>query len=131
MLLDIQNIFSDSQEITSPEVISTNTVRFGKGDVSYVPIIIQIVENFNNLTALEAKIQTSETEDFSTPIDLTTSSLKLENLKAGEKFPMSYLPKGNLGYMRIAYTTTGTSATTGKITAGVVCTDGLTYQDLD
>lgn len=131
MLLDIQNIFSDSQEIASPEVISTNTVRFGKGDVSYVPIIIQIVEDFNNLTALEAKIQTSETEDFSTPIDLMTSSLKLENLKAGEKFPMSYLPKGNQGYMRIVYTTTGTSATTGKITAGVVCADGLTYQDLD
>ncbi len=130
MLLDAQNLFSDAQAITSGTIYSTNTVRFGKNDISFVPIIIQVVSDFSNLTNLAVKIQTSETDNFTTSSDLMTSTLVLADLKVGKKFPISYLPKGNKGYIRLAYTVTGTAETTGKITAGVVASDELSYHEM-
>ena len=123
MLLDAQNLFSENQAITTGSINSDNTVYFGKGDVSFVPLLIQVVEDFTNLTSLTVKIQTSENEDFSSSEDLVSSTLELADLKAGERFPITFLPKGNKGYMRIVYTVTGTAETTGKITAGVIAAD--------
>ena len=130
MLLDAQNLFSDAQEITSGTIYSTNVVRFGKNDISFVPVIIQAVSDFTNLTSLNVKIQTSETSDFSSSSDLAESTMVLTDLKAGKKFPISYLPKGNKGYIRLAYTVEGTTETTGKITAGVVASDELSYHEM-
>ena len=87
MLLDAQSLFSDYQEITSGSINSTNIVKFGKGDVSFDPVVIQAVSDFSNLTSLSVKIQTSDKEDFSQAIDLIESSLSLSELKAGAKFP--------------------------------------------
>ena len=130
MLLDTQNLFSDSQNITGGTIVSTNTVKFGKNDVSFVPIIIQAVSDFSNLTSLTVKIQTSNTEDFAQAVDLAESKLLLASLKAGKKFPISYLPRGNKGYIRLTYTVEGTTETTGKITAGVVASDELSYHEM-
>lgn len=130
MLLDLQNLFSDNQAITSGTVISENTVNFGKNDISFAPVIIQATSDFSNLTSLTAEIQTSNNAAFSTPVTLLSSTLTLENLKAGAKFPISYLPKGNLGYVRLAYTVTGNTETTGKITAGVVASDEAGYHEI-
>ncbi len=129
MLLDAQNLFSDAQAITTGTIYSTNTVKFGKNDISFVPIIIQAVEDFTGLTSLNVKIQTSDTAEFTSSSDLAESKLLLADLKAGKKFPISYLPKGNKGYIRLAYTVDGT-ATTGKITAGVVASDELSYHEM-
>ncbi len=123
MLLDAQNLFSENQAITTGSINSDNTVYFGKGDVSFAPLLIQVVEDFTNLTSLTVKVQTSQEEDFSSSEDLVTSTLELADLKAGQRFPINFLPKGNKGYMRIVYTVTGTAETTGKITAGVVAAD--------
>ena len=130
MLLDAQNLFSDAQAITSGTIYSTNTVRFGKNDVSFVPVIIQVVDDFTALTSLKVKIQTSDTAEFTSSSDLAESTLLLADLKAGKKFPISYLPKGNKGYIRLAYTVDGTAETTGKITAGVVASDELSYHEM-
>ena len=127
MLLDAQSLFSDNQEITTGTIASQNVVKFGKGEVSFVPVIIQSVSDFSNLSTLKAIVQTSENEDFSNPIDLIESTLTKEELKAGNKFPICHLPKGNKGYMRISYIATGESETTGKITAGVVVNNDLSY----
>ena len=129
MLLDAQSLFSDSQEITSGTINSTNAVKFGKGDVSFVPVVIQIVNDFSNLANLTVKIQTSDSEDFSSAIDLIESTLPLTELKTGTKFPICYLPRGNKGYMRLLYVVDGSVETTGKITAGVVAGDGLEIQE--
>lgn len=118
MLLDNESLFCDSQTITSGTIYSTNTVRFGLGEVSWVPIIIQVVKDFSSLEKLNIKIQTSADESFTTPTDLVESTLALAELKAGKKFPINYLPKGNLGFMRLCFTVTGTEST-GAITAGV------------
>ena len=129
MLLDAQNLFSENQNITTGTIYSTNVVKFGKNDISFVPVVIQSVNDFSGLTSLKVIIQTSATEDFQEAVDLAESTMKLEKLKAGAKFPITYLPKGNLGYIRIAYIVDGTE-TTGKITSGVVASNELSYHDM-
>ena len=126
MLLDSQNLFSDKQKITTGTIYSTNTVKFGEGDISYLPLIIQAVSDFSDLTSLAVQVQTSSSADFTTSTTLTSATMTKAELKAGAKFPISYLPKGNLGYVRLAYIVTGTSETTGTITAGVVASDDIT-----
>ena len=129
MLLDSQAMFSDAQEITSGTIYSTNTVKFGKGDVSFVPVIIQVVKSFENLSKLSVSVQTANDAEFLEPVTLMESQMLLADLKEGAKFPIAFLPKGNLGYMRLAYTVDGTESA-GKITAGVVAKDGVSFHEL-
>ena len=127
MLLDKQNLFSDNQAITAT-CYSTNVIKTGSYDVSYIPIIIQVVEDFTGLSSLTVEIETSATSAFSSSTSLVASTLLLAKLKAGARFPIAYLPKGNLGYMRIKYTVVGTG-TGGKIVAGVVNSNQLSWHD--
>lgn len=121
MLLDAQNLFSDNQAITTGTINSTNVVKFGKGDISNVPLIIQVVNTFKVATKLTVKVQTSVDEAFTNAVDLVETSLAKADLVEGAKFPVAYLPKGNLGYIRLTYTVpTNETETDGKITAGVV-----------
>ena len=129
MLLDSQNLFSENQEITTGTIYSQNIIDFGKNDVSFVPVIIQAVSDFSALTSLTVKVQTSTSSAFDEAIDLIEAKLELEKLKAGAKFPINYLPKGNLGFMRLVYVVEG-SETTGKITAGAVAGDGLSAHEI-
>ncbi len=130
MLLDLQNLFSDNQKITTGTIYSDNIISFGKNDVSFAPLIIQVVEDFSDLTSLKVTIQTSDTAEFSSSTDLIEATMLLDNLKAGAKFPISHLPKGNKGYMRIAYEVSGTTETTGAITAGVTTCNGLEIHEI-
>ena len=91
--------------------------------------MIQVVKQFESLSKLSVAVQTAFDAEFSEPIVLIESELTLEDLKEGVKFPICYLPKGNLGYMRIAYTAEGTE-NAGKITAGVVAKDGVSFHEL-
>lgn len=127
MLLDKQNLFSDAQTVTAT-AYSTNSIKMGDNDVSYIPIIIQVVQDFAGLTNLMVEIETSATSNFSSSTSLVSSSMAVAKLTAGARFPISYLPKGNLGYMRLKYTVTGTG-TAGKITAGVVDSNRLSWHD--
>ena len=129
MLLDNQNLFCENQEITTGEIYSQNIIYFGKNDVSFAPIVIQAVSDFSNLASLTVKIQTSSDAEFSEAITLAESALTLENLKAGSTFPITFLPKGNKGYMRLLFVVDG-SETTGKITSGVVAGNGLSHHEI-
>lgn len=121
MLLDAQNLFSDNQTITTGTIYSTNTVKFGKGDISNLPLIIQVVKPFKDLTKLTVKVQTDEAEDFANAVDLVETSLTQAELQDGAKFPLGYLPKGNKGYIRLAFVAPeGETETQGLITSGVV-----------
>ena len=120
MLLDTQNLFSDNQSITTGTILSTNVVRFGTSDISYLPLLIQVVSAFSDLTSLEVKVETSATSAFSTAVELASSTLLKADLVNGAVFPIANIPKGNLGYIRLKYVVTGTTETTGKITAGIV-----------
>lgn len=122
MLFDENLLFSDAQAITadaaSSKIYKTNG-DIGKGIP--VPLRIQVVEDFNNLTSLSVCFQTSADEAFTTPITLEKATLNLADLKAGKVFPINYVPTGCLDYIRLYYDVDGSTApTTGKITAGVV-----------
>lgn len=122
MILDEQNIFSDNQKITA-SCESTNVLNFGKRELAFgtpVELFIQASETFNNLTSLTISVQTSEDETFSAPVDLIEQTMLLDELKAGSVSTIKFLPKGNLGFMRLYYTVAGTQPTTGKIVAGIV-----------
>ncbi len=126
MLLDTQNLFSDDQAITATAA-SNNVVRFGLGDISFVPLLIQVTEDFATLTSLTVKVQTASDSAFTTPVDLASVTVAAADLKAGKILPINYIPKGNLGYMRLYYTVTGSNATAGKITAGVTASIDIGY----
>lgn len=128
MLLDNQNLFSDNQKITSGTQDSQNIVRFGKGDISYLPLLVQVTNDFKDLTSLTIKILTSETQDFANSEILVESTLQKAKLTTGAKFPIANMPKGNKGYIKLAYTTEGATETTGTITAGIVLNNDITFE---
>ena len=122
MILDEQNLFSDNQVITK-STASNNVINFGKREIAFgtpVDLFIQVTETFNNLTSLTISVQTSEDEAFSTPIDLIEQTIPVEELTKGDVSNLKFLPKGNLGYMRLNYIVVGTAPTTGAILAGIV-----------
>ncbi len=121
MILDEQGLFSDNQTVTE-SCASTNIIEFGKREIAFgtpVEIFIQITETFNNLTSLEIKVQTSEQENFTSAVDLISQKLTLTDLIKGKVSSVKFIPEGNLGYMRLYYTVTGTTPTTGAIFAGI------------
>ena len=125
MILDEQGLFSNNQKITATAA-STNILDLGKREVSFgtpVELFIQITEDFDKLTSLSIKVQTSTDEAFTSPVDLIEQTILAANLKKGAVSNIKFLPKGNLGYMRLMYTVTGTAPTKGGILAGVV--DGV------
>lgn len=136
MIFDTQALFSDAQAITATAA-STNyydrrafgTVvggsaalapDLGKGEP--LPLRVQVVEAFNNLTSLAIDIQVDDNSSFSSPTTVATETIALAALKAGKVAEsLKYLPAGvTERYVRLYYTVTGTAPTTGKITAGVV-----------
>lgn len=145
MIFDRTLLFSNAQAITatapSTDVLdllptgkvygaAANLTRdVGKGQS--VPLLIQVVEDFNTLTSLTATVQCDDNVGFTTPKDVLTVTLPLASLKAGRTFPIIAVPPGvNERFMRINYTVTGTAPTLGKVTAGVVMgvqTSGVTF----
>lgn len=122
MILDEQALFSNNQQITA-SAASTNIIETGNGEIAFgtpVELFIQIAEDFDKLTSLNIKVQTSATENFSSSTDLLEQTILLADLKKGNTTSIKFLPKGNLGFMRLYYTVTGTAPTQGKILAGIV-----------
>lgn len=122
MILDEQGLFSNKQKITK-NCTSENILALGKREVSFgtpVEIFVQIAEAFNNLTSLTIKVQTSMSEDFATSTDLVEQTITLENLTKGAVSTIKFLPKGNLGFMRLSYAVNGTAPTTGAVLACIV-----------
>ena len=125
MILDEQALFSDNQKITA-SCESDNILDLGEREIAFgtpVELFIQVTEEFNNLTSLSIKVQTSQTEDFTDYTDLTEQTILLADLVQGTQSAIKFLPKGNLGYMRLYYTVTGSAPTTGSILAGI--SDGI------
>jgi len=130
MILDTQALFSDAQAVTATAA-STNTLDFGpispatkgfdagKGDD--VALLVQVVEDFNNLTSLQIDLELDSTTAFTPDKVIPLASATLAQLKAGMQIARDDLPRGiTLQYARLKYTVTGTAPTSGKITAGIV-----------
>ncbi len=138
MLLDLESIFSNSQTITSSteseNVVKMASTQHNLTEVSFgvpVPLLIQVEEAFAGCSSVQVEVQTSATEDFSSAVTLVkTDTIAVGDLVSGYKFPINYIPKGNLGYMRLYYTVSGT-ASAGTITAGVVASHDNSFQDMN
>lgn len=136
MLLDMETLFSDAQAVTA-SAASTNVIHTAKGKIKEIafgqpiPLLIQVVADFATCTSVKVGVQTATDEAFTSPVTLAeTAAIPVASLKAGYKFPINYMPKGNLGYTRLYYTVAGSSATTGKITAGFVAAHDNSFQDM-
>ena len=121
-ILDRQILFSNEQAITasaaSTDVVDLGANRdIGAGEPLYV--LVQVMQAFDNLTSLTIALQTSATENFASPVQLTARTVALASLTAGATFSVGPVPGGTLRYVRLYYTVTGTTPTTGKITAGI------------
>lgn len=136
MIFDKQNLFSDAQAVTVTAA-STNVIDFGAsskpvggkaniikdlGKGNPVPIRIQVVEAFATLTSLTFALQVDDNEAFgSAKTVFTSGAVAVADLKAGYVVPIEYVTRGtDERYMRLNYTVAGTTATAGKVTAGIV-----------
>ena len=127
---------SDAQAVTatanSTEIIdlgATGTVHGAAAPLQHnigpgycVPVLVQVVEAFATLTSLEVQLQASDAADFSTGVtSVTVMNDVAANLIAGKKAHYDVIPNDMPGrYIRARYIVTGTDATAGKITCGVV-----------
>lgn len=129
MIFDQQTLLSDAQAITA-DAASTNVINLGPirsgivrdiGKGKAIPLLIQVVETFNNLTSMTFALQVDSDEAFGSPKTVWVSgSILLADLKAGKVIVPEYIPRGTDElYMRLYYDITGTAPTLGKITAGV------------
>ncbi|EIY2246820.1 TPA: Bbp16 family capsid cement protein [Klebsiella pneumoniae] len=122
MLLDQQALFSAAQAITATAA-STNVIDTGSnkdvGKYGDIPLLIQVVEGFNNLTSLTVTVQTDDNSAFSSASDVLSMTIPLASLVLGYKSPVITLPMKMERYIRLNYTVTGTAPTTGKVTAGI------------
>lgn len=122
MLLDQQALFSAAQAITATAA-STNVIDTGSnkdvGKYGDIPLLIQVVEGFNNLTSLTVTVQTDDNSAFSSAADMLSMTIPLASLVLGYKSPVITLPMKMKRYIRLNYTVTGTAPTTGKVTAGI------------
>ncbi|HBT0507863.1 TPA: hypothetical protein MA073_000110 [Klebsiella pneumoniae] len=122
MLLDQQALFSAAQAITA-SAASTNVIDTGSnkdvGKYGDIPLLIQVVEGFNNLTSLAVTVQTDDNAAFSSPTDVLAMTIPVASLVLGYKSPVITLPMKMERYIRLNYTVTGTAPTTGKVTAGI------------
>lgn len=132
MILSAQQIFSDDQAITATAV-STNVIDLGVAGTPYdavaplnqdigkgakIPVLIQVTEDFNNLTTLTVAIETGATTALGTVV--ISKDVLLADLVAGYQFPVEVLPNEiDERYLGVRYTVTGTAPTTGVVTAGI------------
>lgn len=124
MILDETVLLSDDQAITAT-ANSTNTIDLGAdrdiGKGVPVPLLVQVTEDFDNLTSLTIAVQTDDNDSFSSATTLaTTGAIPLASLVAGYQAPLDFVPRGTERYVRLAYTVTGVAPTAGKVTAGIV-----------
>lgn len=119
-MLDNELMFSDSQAITATAA-STNVIDMGaKREIAFgtpVPILAVVKEAFNNLTSLKVAVETDTASTFSSAVELASTTVLAANLTKGALIPLTYMPAGNKGYVRLKYTVTGTAPSTGKISA--------------
>lgn len=131
-MIDSLLMFSDKQVITKTSV-SENIIDLGKDrEIAFgnpIPLLATVKEDFNNLTNLTVTVETSATEDFSSSVELASSTVALANLKKGALIPICFMPCGNKGFTRLKYTVTGTAPTTGKISAYFTDCIAKSYHD--
>ena len=141
-ILDAEVMFSDRQAITATAP-STNIwdagpygrpvgpayPQFADPGKSDTTLIIQVVEDFDELTSLRVDYQTCDDPSFASDVDtLSTQTKVLADLTAGARFEPTRIPRSHTKrYARLLYTVTGTTPTQGAITAAASWSDDTSW----
>lgn len=129
MFIDYENLYSGSldaagdlvqQDITataaSANVIDHGQAGYGEGEA--VDIVVQVTEDFNNLTSLTIDLQTDDAAAFSSPAVVNSlGAIPLASLVAGAMFRMKLDNWSLEQFSRLNFTVTGTNPTTGGVIA--------------
>lgn len=135
MIFSAQSLLSEDQAVTAT-ALSTNVIDLGVSQAAYgakasfhrdigkgaeVPFLIQVTEDFATLTSLTVTIETSDAEAMTgSTVLMSSGAIAAADLVQGFQVPLQRLPNGVTGrYLAVRYTVTGTTATAGKVTAGV------------
>lgn len=132
MIFSAQQKFSEAQAVTAT-ARSTNVIDLGAPGTPYdaaaalnqdigkgakIPLLVQVVEDFATLTSLTIAIETGSADTLGTVI--ASQTIAVADLVAGKQFSVDVLPQQVAErYLGLRYTVTGTTATAGKITAGI------------
>lgn len=135
MIFSNELLLSDNQAITG-DAVSTNIIDLGaqgtphgdaaalnmdKGKVSRIPFLLQVTEDFDNLTSLTVTVEKDTETGFGSAEDVWSHTFLAAELVAGTQLPFDILSRNlDQRYIRLDYDVTGTAPTTGKIMAGVV-----------
>lgn len=136
MIFSQELLFSDHQAITTTDT-SDNTIDLGTtgtalkgpsplvrdiGKGKPVPILVQVTEDFANLTSLTITLEVDSDVNFGSAKTVYSSgAIPVADLVAGYKLPIIYVPTGvDERYLRLNYTVGGSAANSGEITAGIV-----------
>lgn len=128
MIFDKENMFSEDQAVTA-SAASTNVIDLGAVD-AVVPqtnlrgmarIRCQVTTNFATCDSLIVSVQTDGDEAFGSAVTLITGATVLTAaLLAGKVLLDIEVPIESLErYVRLYYTIGGSSATAGKVFAGI------------
>jgi hypothetical protein len=136
MILDDTLVFSDAQAITatarSTNIVDigaagtpygmTNAVRRDIGEGTNIPISVNIVEAFNNLTSLTIAWEIDNDPAFGSPTVMGSRTYTLAQLTLGATidYPAEVPVGTNERFLGLRYTVAGAAPTLGKITASVV-----------
>jgi hypothetical protein len=142
MILDKNTLLSDDQAVTAT-AISENVIDLAvlgttydgvalsrkEGTLQKVPFLVQVTADFATLTSLTISIESSAAAGLTSPTVHFSQVIAVADLVAGKKISYDFLPNGITGrYLGLRYTVTGSNATAGNITAGVVAAVDHAYQ---
>jgi hypothetical protein len=141
MILDMTNLFSDAQAITSA-ANSTNVIDrgprgipkhgqtpgffndLGKGSVAHLLLRPNVTFSGGSVTQIRLLYQTSETEDFSgSPKTVLTLIIPVASFAVGNRFgiPLTAIPVGaDRRYHRLRYEPLLVDGSAGTLTAGAI-----------
>ena len=80
-------------------------------------LIIEVTQDFNNLSSLDIIFQCSDNKDFYNPINLIQQTIVKSQLKEQTKSVIKFYPKNQLSFTRLEFKVRGVNPTQGQITA--------------
>lgn len=131
MIMDQQNLFSDAQAVTasanSTNVIDTlpggQNTKSGIGDGQDISLFALITQTFATLTSLNIQLVSADDAALSVNpiVHFDSGAIPVASLTAKARPVALDLPYGKYRrYVGLKYVVTGTAATAGAITAGLV-----------
>lgn len=131
MIIDQQNLFSDAQAITasanSTNVIDTlpggQNTKSGIGDGEDITLFAQVGTTFATLTSLNVQLVSADDSALSTNaiVHYDSGAIAVANLTTKARVVQVDVPFGKFRrYVGLKYVVTGTNASAGTMTAGLV-----------